>query len=294
MDKKCAPGINHKDGSCINVKNLKKIGIRFNKKHPNNVIDLNKNKKELVQNLEKGFKKKHDCDDQLCWLEQNFIKNLNGDDIIKNTFRPRGPSRKFDWLSTSNINDVIEQYENINEDFVFLGAVPYDFEELSVLNIGNLNFNKLQNTDKINKFGMVINLDEHNKKGSHWVSLYSDFNKNQVYFFDSFGKKPRNRIRKFINKIVKYLYKKKYNSNLPINTIINDIKKKNITKTITNMSKFDIKYNKIQHQIKNSECGVYSINFIIRLLNGESFNNITKNITNDDDMNNCRKTYFRN
>ena len=34
----------------------------------------------------------------------------------------------------------------------------------------------------------------------------------------------------------------------------------------------DYKYNNIQHQTGNSECGVYSINFIIRLLNKEKFN----------------------
>ena len=34
------------------------------------------------------------------------------------------------------------------------------------------------------------------------------------------------------------------------------------------------------------------MNFIIRLLNGESFDNITK-ISQDDEMNSCRNTYFR-
>ena len=47
-----------------------------------------------------------------------------------------------------------------------------------------------------------------------------------------------------------------------------------------------------RHQYKNSECGVYSMNFIIRLLNGESFKNITENKTLDDPMNRCRDKYF--
>ena len=55
-----------------------------------------------------------------------------------------------------------------------------------------------------------------------------------------------------------------------------------------------IKYNKIRHQFKNSECGVYSINFVVRLVGGESFEDITNNITNDEKMNGCRKAYFRN
>ena len=57
---------------------------------------------------------------------------------------------------------------------------------------------------------------------------------------------------------------------------------------------FDVRYNKIQHQFKNSECGVYSMNFIIRLLNNESFDHIVNNITKDDKMNDCRNAYFIN
>ena len=59
-------------------------------------------------------------------------------------------------------------------------------------------------------------------------------------------------------------------------------------------SEIDVRFNKIQHQFKNTECGVYSMNFIIRLLNGETFDDIVNNITKDDEMNACRKEYFRN
>ena len=57
---------------------------------------------------------------------------------------------------------------------------------------------------------------------------------------------------------------------------------------------YDVRYNKNQHQFKNTECGVYSMNFIIRLLDNEDFDNIVDNITKDDAMNACRKEYFRN
>jgi hypothetical protein len=56
---------------------------------------------------------------------------------------------------------------------------------------------------------------------------------------------------------------------------------------------FDVRYNKIQHQFKNSECGVYSMNFIIRILEGDTFDDIINNITNDDKMNENRNIYFR-
>ena len=54
----------------------------------------------------------------------------------------------------------------------------------------------------------------------------------------------------------------------------------------------DIRYNTNRHQYKNSECGVYSMNFIIRLLRGEGFAKIEKSKVIDDEMNKCRKVYF--
>jgi len=54
----------------------------------------------------------------------------------------------------------------------------------------------------------------------------------------------------------------------------------------------DVKYNKVRHQYKNSECGVYSMNFIIRLLRGEGFKEISKSKVIDDQMNQCREVYF--
>ena len=45
---------------------------------------------------------------------------------------------------------------------------------------------------------MVINLDTHDKGGSHWVGLYTDLLKKQIYFFDSYGHKPEKEIKNFM------------------------------------------------------------------------------------------------
>lgn len=289
MDK-CAPGKDFKDGSCFSKKELNTITLALNN-NSNSNVDVNQSKKDLVNDLEKSFKKEYGCDDQRCWLSQKFIKKLGNDDISKYTFRPAGPSGKHSWLSTTNINEVIDQYENNHEDFMYLGTVPYDFEDLDDLGIKDINLKKIQN-DGINKLGMVINLDYHYQSGSHWVALYTDLDKNQIYFFDSFAKKPKKKIKKFINKLTKYLYKKNFNDKLNINNVIEKLEGGGSNSQIKNLSKFDIRFNNIQHQFKNSECGVYSINFVIRLAKGESFDNITQNITNDDEMNLCRQVYF--
>jgi len=303
QQEKCAPSKKYKDGSCFTLESLRKISLNYNKKN-NDKIDLNLGKEELVDILEDKLKNK--CDEQTCWLRLDIVKELEDEDIEENTFRPKGPSKKYEWLSTTHINDVVNQYMNVHKDFIFLGAVPYDFDDLPVLGISNLNLKELEEKGK-HKIGMVINLDEHYKSGSHWVAFYTDLQKNQVYFFDSVGNPPGKRIRKFINRVTKYLYEKKYNKKLNLNDVMSklkQIKKKSKNKKIENINNdtiknllgggFDIRYNMEQHQFKNSECGVYSINFIVRLVDNEKFDSIINNITKDDEMNKMREKYFVN
>ena len=300
-DMKCAPSKKFSNGSCFSLETLKSIAENYNKKNINK-ININQSKEALVNDLENKLSDK--CNEQTCWLRLDIVKELNNEDINTNTFRPKGPGKKYEWLSTTHINDVIEQYHAVHKDFLFLGAVPSDFEEIPILGIDNMNFEDLEKKGK-NKIGIVINLDEHWKDGSHWVGLYTDLKQNQIYFFDSVAKKPIKRIRKFINRLTKYLYKKKYNSQLHINDIIEKIKgnkKEDLSKLVKENKQinnligggFDIRYNHIQHQFANSECGVYSINFIIRLVGGESFDSVINNITKDEEMNENRKIYFRN
>ena len=60
--------------------------------------------------------------------------------------------------------------------------------------------------------------------------------------------------------------------------------------------KFKIRYNKIQHQKKNSECGIYSIYFIMKRVLGENFDNLVNNknkIITDFQMNKLRKLLYK-
>ena len=297
IDEKCAPSKSFKDGSCLTLKSLKLIIESYNKniKDIEKKIIISNNKSEMVQKLEEKLSDK--CINQTCWLRLDIIKQIKNEkikkDILENTFRPEGPPKKDTWLSTSDINDVVTQYQEKYKDFLFLGALPADFQELEVLGINDLDFEDIEKEGK-HKIGIVINLDVHTQGGSHWVALFTDLEKGQIYYFDSFAKKPYKRTKKFINKIVRYLYKKKYNKDININSLIKTINRNEENKYLDNLKEFDIRYNTIQHQFNNSECGVYSINFIVRLVGNESFDEITKNITKDNEMNKCRTKYFRN
>ena len=212
LNNRCAPSKKYVDNSCFTLESLIKIANKYNETHTDK-ININENKANLVKEI--GNKLSKSCSDQVCWLRTDLLKSINDDDIHINTFRPSGPRERYEWLSTTHINDVLEQYHNKYSNFMFLGAVPYDFQELSVLGLNNIDFDDLIKNKK-HKIGLVINLDEHNQRGSHWVALYTDLLKNKIYFFDSVGKPPGKKIKKFINNITDFLYKKNYGENINV------------------------------------------------------------------------------
>jgi hypothetical protein len=278
-DCKCAPHLNFENGSCIPLKILIKLANAYNEHCINTKINDNiklydnmelsqpeKYKLYLLYEIGKRFK-----GNQYEWIKHKSIEFLNEQDkeeLEYNIFRPVGPKGKNTWLSTVDINFAVAQYENKYKDFKFLGAVPIDFADLDNLPFKTLNFNDLYKNG-IKRIGVIFNLDEHYKSGSHWVSLFADLEKGQIYFSDSYALPPEKRIKDFISKIEVFL------------------------KNNRNITNPDVRYNKTRHQKGNSECGVYSINFILRLLKGKTFDHITKTRIPDNEINTCRIKYFR-
>jgi hypothetical protein len=168
---------------------------------------------------------------------------------------------------------------------------------VSIDKIKEIIYNKIINIKNkkypISKIAIVPNLDEHWQSGSHWVALYADLKKGNIYFFDSYGYRPEPRLRGLAKRIAEWKYKKDTGKEL----IIDDIEKW-MTEGNKNQNeiekKYDIRYSTIRNQYKNSECGVYSMNFIIRLLNGSKFDDIIKEKLDDDIVNQCREIYFNN
>ncbi len=280
-DKKCAPGISFEAGSCIKLTILIEMALAFNKENTESEIKLypnmeslnpHKYKKYLLLEFSKRIGDK--CTTQQCWSTQKFVKHMTEiakDELTKYTFRPTGPEGRFEWLNTLNVDDTMQQYELKYPDFKFIGTVPIDFDDFEAFGIINLNYSDLLNQGKT-KLGFVFNLDKHDEPGSHWVALFANIKEGQVYFFDSYGTKPDQRIRTLMRRISRFcevsLGKKE--------------------------EELDVEYNKDRHQYENSECGVYSINFILRLLRGDTFKEICESKIPDKVVNKCRKLYFRN
>jgi hypothetical protein len=291
---KCAPSKKFTEGTCFSLDSLKKLAHVYNREvgmDSNKLISIKNSKTKMLKELSDRIA---ECGaDQLCWLNVEWIKNIKDNEIHKNTFRPVGPQSRFKWLNTTNINEIMIQYENKYNDFKFLGAVPYDFQSLEQLGIGKMNFDELIDQN-IHKIGLVINFDEHWKNGSHWVGLYANLAKDQIYYFDSYGGKPKSKISSFVKKLALWCYTRHHLKIQDGGTI--DIETESqFMKNEQNKyeEKMDIQFNKDRHQFKTSECGIYSVNFILRLLKGETFDQICSKITTDDEVNECRKTYFR-
>jgi hypothetical protein len=281
QDKRCAPGVKFEAGSCIRLQILIEMAKAYNEevgdgspdqiKFYTDVAILNppKYKEYLVAELTSRTGNK--CTSQKCWTSQEFIsrmKEASRAELEKYTWRTDGPQGRFEWLNTLNIDDVMEQYELKHPDFTFLGAVPIDFNDFERYGIKNLNFKQLVERGKT-KIGVIFNLDKHNESGSHWVAGYADL-KLGVYFFDSYGVPPAPEIRKFMRRVEAFC------------------------KTGMGIKNVAVEINKEQHQRENSECGVYSINFIVRMLGGKSFKEIERSKIPDKKINKCRKVYFGN
>lgn len=271
----CAPNLdNIKDYyTCFKKDELIDIANSFNdyynKKICNNkkciikepIIISNKTKEELWNSIYNRLKPL--CKTEYCWLDLQFIKKISDKDlknkIMHFTFKPKTTLKFNSWLNTSDIDAILLQYQKMYKNFKFVGALPSDFYKIK-----KVDYNSILKYDKV---GIVFNLDSHNQSGSHWTAFLIDNDTKTLEYYDSVGKEPNRNIKKFINKVYTFLSK--------------------------NGHEYDIKYNTIQHQFKNNECGVYSIHFIIKRLKGLSFEKITSNIIKDKKMNKFRNKIFR-
>ena len=259
--------------SCFNKKALIKIINSWNKKFDDKIEYKNEESAEVLCTLI-DTKMNKLCNSEYCWSNQNFIKNLNDDDI-KDTFRPKMPNSWYnsprEWLSTIDINNVLRQYQKANNDFLFIGAVPIDFDfkdkfDSCIVNeLCNMSLKSLIKKGTF-KVGIVFNLDPHDEPGSHWVALFINLYNNHIYYFDSYGIKPPKEVRILMNRLKKQ------------GTELN--------------RQIKLKFNDVRHQYKNSECGVYSINFLVSLLEGNDYSKHINEAVSDDDMNSKREYYF--
>jgi len=279
MKKMCSPVAerackkNKKCKTCFNKTSLLKIAQAYNKTADkgNRIKTTNRTLEQLWDDLRNAFSSK--CKDDKCWLKQKLkMPSAILNDIDHQTFRPEMPDdmkkNKHEWLSNFDIGKVLYQYADYHPDFIFFGPVPVDCPNGIMCELSKMNPVDIKK-DKITKIGIVFNLDKHDQPGSHWVSMFIDMTHPMHYidYFDSAGDKPHPLIQKFMKSI-----QKKFDTNKDESALI---------------------YNDRRHQFGKSECGMYSIYYILSRVEGKTPHQLSKKHIKDAHMNKLRDYYFR-
>jgi hypothetical protein len=216
------------------------------------------------------------CKYEHCWVDLDFINKIKDKQLVDKlryfTFKPKFYNGREEWLNTLDINYIMKQYEKTYPSFCYIGTEACDF-----YNFTNINYPKLFESNTV---GIVFNLDKTGERGSHWTSLFIDNTNNTLYYFDSTGRDPNKYIHDFIK-----LYIKKYSKYSSKYT-----KEQQQQSELENPQEFIVYVNKNVHQKGNTECGVYSIYFLIKKIKTNDPIN-TIRIT-DDQMKLFRKYIF--
>ena len=273
---KCSPKLkkNVLEYTCYTSKSLNKIKNIWNKKHPEIKIYTN-DPYTIWKSLHLIFKKS--CNKEACWLKHKCLKEHIDLDIKKHTFAPDAPKEwkknPNEWLTSVDIIDIMKQYEKTYKCFDFIGPSPIDYDkhvaygECVWEELCEFSLNKSLAEGK-RKIGIIFNLDTHDKPGSHWVALFIDTKKNNIYYLDSYGDNPPRQIKRFSEKV------------------------QNQSLKVGNKRKYKFLVNRKRHQFGNSECGMYCLYFIIEMLKGRNFNKFLKKKIKDKYMEKLRKIYF--
>jgi hypothetical protein len=272
----CSPNKKNSKLTCYRKKDLVLLASSFNSNNKmNRYIPTNLSKVELWKKLNQEMKT---CKYEWCWLKKAINDHKQVQQISNRTFRPVKPANwnknKYEWLSNFDIENVMKQYEKKHKNFLFVGPVPSDCPTSYKCILSVIEPHILYNDHKKNKLGIIYNLDKHNEPGSHWVSIYADFLNGYVYYFDSVGSPPPRSIFNYL---------------------------KTLTKKIDQISVRPAKLmiNRTQYQFGNTECGIFSMFFIIANLNNPYIGDIRKYLSqnkdniNDDTMNELRNKLFR-
>ena len=296
----CSPLGVENENTCLSNHLLIKIANNINKLNRCSAINCDLSHDKLYTEVCDRMKIISECKKESCWVKSLDVMNgLSSKDKIhfNESFKPFTPpgwiSNPTMWLNTRDIDDVLNRYQKKYPSFKYFGAIPIDFSKkrrgtCMVSDLCKLNIKKLLK-EKYKSVGIVFNTDPHNKEGEHWFSMYIDLiginrSKPTIYYYDS-AKYPISNEIKLLIKNIKKQFKK-------IGNIRNKSSRLRRRSGGGCSSNIDFLFNDMQHQFGDTECGIYSIHFIVQMLKGVDFHNyINKNI-NDKEIQKFRKVFF--
>jgi hypothetical protein len=263
------------DFSCYTNESLMKLKELWNARHPDVKITSNSPKEihRFISEKLSGV-----CNKESCWLKQKGAFGKVDSDIA-DSFAPESPpewkKNPNEWLSSVDIMNVMKQYEKAYKCFDFIGPTPIDFDTRKLYGecvwdeLCNFSLKEQMQHGK-NKIGIIFNTDPHNKPGQHWISMFINIKKKKIFFFDSTGDKPVKEIM----------------------VLVDRIKEQGLNMSPKMNFEFDSNEG-IEHQYGNTECGIYSLFFIVHMLEDKMTEHYLKtHILKDEYMQKFRKIYF--
>ena len=241
--------------TCLTEQEILNNRDLWNDKFPDDLI-VSDNLSEIWNALK--VKMKDTCDTEFCWVKElsktksksSKHKDIGGVDSYAPTAPEEWVKNPKEWLSNFDIEKVINQYKKAYKCFEFFGPTPIDYDASDEDNGGKCVWEDLCHFDLKKwidkgkfKLGIIFNTDTHEKGGSHWVSMFINVKTETIYYFNSTGEKCPDRIMKLVDEIVR----QGAEMNPPINF------------------KFDSNY-PTEHQMNTYSCGMYSLFFIIHML----------------------------
>ena len=270
--KKCSPEDSDNPYSCMDDDIIIDIARIINREM-NAGIDLKQCPRVVQQQIcEKLNKPEHKLLDM-----HNIIDKLPKSKLkrFRESFRPEMPdewsSDYNTWLTTTDIDEVMKQYERDDKSLYYCGAVPMDFAQCEFPNkLCRFNLSKLLKRGKT-KIAIVFNTDDHDESGEHWISMYIDckgknLDRPCIYFHDSAGSDPPQEVMDFVER-VKQQGKR--------NGII-----------------FTFLQNDRPHQTGSTECGIYCLHFLIYMIQNGDFMKYIRNRKGDKYIEKYRKIFF--
>lgn len=206
---------------------------------------------------------------------------------LKDVLRPRMPrewlAKPNTWLSDLDINAAMHQYSRIIPKFEYLGTMPVDFSETTrtgacVKLCSSKPFRSVYRHGKLG--AMVVNLDVHTGKGTHWVALALDCRKKdapELMYYDSTGNRPPAR-----------WLKSSQARKSPYAHILSAIPNKQLRRRVAKSAAYNCK----THQRQNTECGVFAMMFVDALVSGRSFKQHCAQALGDNDAFRHRSIFF--
>lgn len=204
---------------------------------------------------------------------RKFVGESHARNVLNTRFKPCGPANCVDLLSDRNIDNVLAQWALHSEElfgrkFYHVPFQMIDFDkfktEFSTLDIPGL---KRKGFDC---FGCVLNTDVSSGPGIHWFCVFGDLrgDTGTLEYFNSSGRRPYEEITRWRER-----------------------KKLEALKQNMNLVDIDATFRRLQ--FTNTECGVWSLVYIRKRLEGKPPDWLATQRITDADITAYRAQLFR-